>query len=58
LLAEVVMAHIIPALRFTPTKREIIWRFGNVASPTVEGAASLKPVMPVMVERVMTRNAA
>ena len=56
--AEVVMAHLIPAFRFSRSKKEILWRFGNVSSPTIRAASSVKPVMPLIVEKITAAHVA
>ncbi|KAF8265237.1 cytochrome P450 [Lactarius quietus] len=50
---KVVLAQIIPAFRLTPTKAAIVWRFGGVASPSVEESVHLfPPKLPITVSRV------
>ncbi|KAF8267906.1 cytochrome P450 [Lactarius quietus] len=50
---KVMLSQIIPAFRLAPTKAKIVWRFGVVASPSVEGSLHLlPPKLPIMVSRV------
>ncbi|KAH9034869.1 cytochrome P450 [Lactarius pseudohatsudake] len=50
---KVVLSQIVPAFRFAPTKAAIIWRFGGISSPSVEGSVHLlPPKLPIMISRV------
>ncbi|KAI9443764.1 cytochrome P450 [Lactarius psammicola] len=50
---KVVLSQIIPAFRFAPTGAEIIWRFGNLSTPSVKGSVeTFQPKLPIMVSRV------
>ncbi|KAH9056545.1 cytochrome P450 [Lactarius vividus] len=49
----VVLSQIVPAFRFAPTKAAIIWRFGGISSPSVEGSVHLlPPKLPIIMSRV------
>ena len=56
LFTETLLVHLIPTFRFSRAKQEIIWKFGNVISPTVDGIT--QPMMPLMVEKIATSCAA
>ena len=50
LYLEVVLSQIIPAFRFAPAETDIIWRFGVVSTPSVEGSVeSFFPKLPLVV---------
>jgi hypothetical protein len=44
---KTVLATLIPAFRFAPSKQKVIWRFGLVVTPSVEGSSSLLPQLPL-----------
>lgn len=50
--AEVVICLLVEALRFSPSKHEIIWQMNPIATPTTKGNDSLVPVLPLVVERI------
>jgi hypothetical protein len=53
LFSEVVLSQIVSAFRFAPSKEEIVWRFGNLTSPSVKGSVkSFSPTLPVVVSRL------
>ena len=39
----IALAHLILAFEFAPSEKEIVWRLGGVASPSVKGSTSAKP---------------
>ncbi|KAH9979522.1 cytochrome P450 [Lactifluus volemus] len=50
---KVVLSQIVSAFRFSPSKEEIVWRFGNLTSPSVKGSVkSFSPKLPVVVSRL------
>ncbi|KAI0247110.1 cytochrome P450 [Lactifluus subvellereus] len=50
---KVVLSQMIPAFRFAPSKAEIVWRFGNVSSPSVKGSVeSFSPKLPMIASRI------
>jgi len=50
---KVVLSQIVPGFRLAPTKAAIVWRFGGISSPSVDGSVHLfPPKLPIMVSRV------
>ncbi|KAI0059721.1 cytochrome P450 [Artomyces pyxidatus] len=49
---KVVLSHLIREFRFSPSKKEVVWRFGGIVSPSLKGSNAIVPQMPVVVERV------
>ncbi|KAI0059725.1 cytochrome P450 [Artomyces pyxidatus] len=49
---KVVLSHLVRAFRFSPSKTEIVWKFGGIASPSVKGSTDVRPQLPMVVERV------
>ncbi|KAH9979519.1 cytochrome P450 [Lactifluus volemus] len=50
---KVVLSQIVPVFRFSPSKDEIVWRFGNLSTPSVQGSVkSFSPKLPIVVSRV------
>jgi len=56
LFTEAVVAHLIPTFRFSRAKQEIIWKFGNIITPTVDGAT--QPMVLLKAEKIVTPCAA
>ncbi|KAI0318183.1 cytochrome P450 [Amylostereum chailletii] len=49
---KVVLSQLLPVFRFAPAKTEIFWRFGSIVTPSVVGATSPKPFLPLEVSLV------
>ncbi|KAI0312384.1 cytochrome P450, partial [Amylostereum chailletii] len=50
---KVVLSQLLPVFRFAPpAKKEIFWRFGGIITPSVIGATSPKPTLPLTVSLV------
>ena len=50
---EVALSQLIPAFRFAPSTAEIVWRFGNISSPSVKGSVeSFSPELPMIVSLI------
>ncbi|KAI0059729.1 cytochrome P450 [Artomyces pyxidatus] len=49
---KVVLSQLIRAFRFSPSKSEIVWRFGGITTPSVKGSTALVPQLPILLERV------
>ncbi|KAI0716340.1 cytochrome P450 [Earliella scabrosa] len=48
---RIALAHLILAFEFAPSEKEIVWRLGGVASPSVKGSTSAKPELPILISR-------
>ncbi|KAI0059752.1 cytochrome P450 [Artomyces pyxidatus] len=48
---KVALSQLLRAFRFLPAGKEIVWRFGGITTPSVEGATAVMPQMPLAVER-------
>ncbi|KAI0055542.1 cytochrome P450 [Artomyces pyxidatus] len=49
---KVVLSRLISAFRFSPSEREIVWRFGGLTTPSVKGSTVMAPQLPMILERV------
>ncbi|KAH9023443.1 cytochrome P450 [Lactarius pseudohatsudake] len=50
---KVVLSQIIPVFQFAPTGAEIVWRFGDISTPSVKGSVgTFHPKLPLIVSRV------
>ncbi|KAI0051370.1 cytochrome P450 [Auriscalpium vulgare] len=49
---KVALSQLIPHLRFSLSKQEVVWRFGSIVTPTVKESTSFKPQMPLLVEQI------
>ncbi|RPD53163.1 cytochrome P450 [Lentinus tigrinus ALCF2SS1-7] len=45
---RIAITHLVLFFNFAPSEKEIVWMNGGVVSPTVKGATSLKPELPVV----------
>ncbi|KAI0258946.1 cytochrome P450 [Gloeopeniophorella convolvens] len=47
---KVALSQLIPKFKFEPSRHEIVWRYGNVSSPSVKGfeAKVLQPSLPMI----------
>ncbi|KAI0270655.1 cytochrome P450 [Gloeopeniophorella convolvens] len=46
---KMVLLQLVSTFRFTPSKREVYWRFGSLITPSVRGSSSMAPELPMMV---------
>ncbi|CDO76937.1 hypothetical protein BN946_scf185006.g19 [Trametes cinnabarina] len=44
---RVLLAHLVLNFEITPSDKEIVWKMSGIASPSVKGAQTTKPEMPV-----------
>ncbi|KAI0054805.1 cytochrome P450 [Artomyces pyxidatus] len=49
---KVVLSQLIRTFHFSPSKAEIVWRFGPVTTPSVKGSTAVAPMMPIVVEKI------
>ncbi|KAI0058900.1 cytochrome P450 [Artomyces pyxidatus] len=49
---KVALSHLVRAFRFSPSTKEIVWRYGVVTTPSVEGTDAVGTEMPIIVERI------
>ncbi|KAI0058905.1 cytochrome P450 [Artomyces pyxidatus] len=49
---KVALLHLVRAFRFSPSTKEIVWRYGVVTTPSVEGTDAVGTEMPIIVERI------
>ncbi|KJA19127.1 hypothetical protein HYPSUDRAFT_144149 [Hypholoma sublateritium FD-334 SS-4] len=49
---KVVLALLIQAFRFSPSKAEIAWKIGGIVVPTVVGGDKNTPQLPIIVEKI------
>ena len=51
--SETTLATLLPALKFSLCNdHEIVWRFGPLISPSIEGEKGLHPKMPLRLELI------
>ncbi|KAI0056906.1 cytochrome P450 [Artomyces pyxidatus] len=49
---KVVIYHLIRSFRLSPSRADIVWRFGGTTTPWVEGSSAGGPQMPIILERL------
>ncbi|KAI0067618.1 cytochrome P450 [Artomyces pyxidatus] len=49
---KVALSQLVRCFRFSPSKSEVIWRFGGTTWPSVQGTTTFGPTMPLLVERI------
>ncbi|KAI0058967.1 cytochrome P450 [Artomyces pyxidatus] len=48
---KVALSQLITTFRFSPSKEELVWRFGSIVTPSVKGSNSLRPTLPIVIEK-------
>ncbi|KAI0060136.1 cytochrome P450 [Artomyces pyxidatus] len=49
---KVALSQLVTSFRFSPSKKEIVWRLGGIVTPSVKGSQAVGANMPIMVENV------
>ena len=46
--AGIAIAHLVLAFDFTPSSKEIEWKWEGITTPTARGSVSKKPELPII----------
>ncbi|KAI0058896.1 cytochrome P450 [Artomyces pyxidatus] len=49
---KVALLHLVRAYRITPSKTEVVWRYGGVTTPSAKGSDGAGMEMPIVLERI------
>ncbi|KAI0060070.1 cytochrome P450 [Artomyces pyxidatus] len=49
---KVALAQLIESFRFSPSKEEVVWRFGPITTPSIKDSGNVVPQMPVVLQKV------
>ncbi|KAI0056907.1 cytochrome P450 [Artomyces pyxidatus] len=49
---KVVLSQLVECFRFTPTNKELVWRYAAITTPSIKGSTRVGPQLPVILERI------